>query len=385
LRTFNGDWRVVKQIDAPIDQPSLLGLGRDGASIAVSFPEGNTEVVRELLPNGATWSDPIAAPEEFIRDPVTQRPIGQILVAGGEWRYEFFDPRDQRAWTAMQAAYPNDLLSLVSFSADHRKLVLRVDSATEGPAYALVNLDTGKGDWIANEYRDLAPRDIGPKHAIAFKAADGVNLTGYLTLPQGRQAKGLPVNYRGSDGFGWDFQASGFGQWGRKMQTDPSDGVRYLAAQGTIDPARGCIAGASYGGYAALAGAALDPGVYRCAASVAGLSDLKRFVAGRRRDDGVGNERYWLRYMGPSSDLAAVSPALQVEKVKIPILLIHGKDDTTAPFEQSQIMADALRKAGKHFEFVTLKKEDHWLSQGETRLLTLQSVVACLEKNNPPN
>src|SRR5205823_14532419 len=111
----------------------------------------------------------------------------------------------------------------------------------------------------------------------------------------------LQVNYRGSDGFGWDHMAAGFGQWGRKMQTDLSDGVRYLAKQGTIDPARVCIVGASYGGYAALAGATLDAGVYRCAVAVAGLSDLKRFVQWVNDRDRAGDHiagRYWDRYMG---------------------------------------------------------------------------------------
>ena len=197
----------------------------------------------------------------------------------------------------------------------------------------------------------------------------------------------LQVNYRGSEGFGWDFQAAGFGQWGRKMQTDLSDGVRYLAGEGTIDPARVCIVGASYGGYAALAGAALDSGVYRCAASVAGPADLRKFVAwwkSRRGDQGIESKRYWLRYMGPETTLGEISPAEQAGKVQIPILLIHGKDDTVVPYEQSRIMADALARAGHPAEFVTLRSEDDWLSRGETRLQMLEAVVGFLEKNNPP-
>jgi len=198
----------------------------------------------------------------------------------------------------------------------------------------------------------------------------------------------LRVNYRGSFGYGWDFQSAGFGQWGRRMQTDLSDGVRYLSAQGTIDPKRVCIVGGSYGGYAALAGATLDPGVYRCAASLAGPADLARMIDYPKFEgssDAAAAERYWLRYMGPREGLAAISPAQQAAKATIPILLIHGKDDTVVPYEQSQIMADALRKAGKPVDFVTLNKEDHWLSQGATRLQMLQAVVAFLEKNNPPN
>ena len=171
------------------------------------------------------------------------------------------------------------------------------------------------------------------------------------------------------------------------MQTDLSDGVRYLAGQGIVDTARVCIVGASYGGYAALAGAAFDPGVYRCAASVSGPADLRHFVnwwSGREGRQGVASERYWLRYMGAFDSLGEVSPAEHADKVTIPVLLIHGKDNTVVPFEQSEMMADALRRAGRPVEFVALKGEDHWLSRGDTRLRMLQAVTTFLEKNNPP-
>src|SRR5207244_2733709 len=100
---------------------------------------------------------------------------------------------------------------------------------------------------------------------------------------------------------GWKHLSAGFGQWGRKMQTDLSDGVRYLAGQGLIDPKRVCIEGGSYGGYAALAGAVFDPDVYRCAISIAGPSDLRRMVARQKSDQGFQGaevERYWTRFMG---------------------------------------------------------------------------------------
>jgi dipeptidyl aminopeptidase/acylaminoacyl peptidase len=172
------------------------------------------------------------------------------------------------------------------------------------------------------------------------------------------------------------------------MQTDLSDGVRYLAAQGVIDPARVCIAGASYGGYAALAGATLDTGVYRCAASISGPSDLARMInwdkARETNAVGAATQRYWIRYMGPKDSLDQISPAKLADKVTIPILLVHGKDDTVVDYQQSQLMAAALRKAGKPFDFVTLKAEDHWLSRGATRQEMLKALCAFLEKNNPP-
>jgi dipeptidyl aminopeptidase/acylaminoacyl peptidase len=199
----------------------------------------------------------------------------------------------------------------------------------------------------------------------------------------------LQVNFRGSDGYGWSFLEAGFGEWGRKMQTDLSDGVRYLAGQGIIDPKRVCIVGASYGGYAALAGAALDTGVYRCAVSVAGLSDLQRFVVWSKNQNGAGAVRWWTRFMGAEAmrdpALTQISPAAHVDRVAVPVLLIHGKDDTVVPLEQSRIMADALQKAGKPVELVVQDGADHWLSRGDTRLQTLEATMAFLEKHNPPN
>jgi dipeptidyl aminopeptidase/acylaminoacyl peptidase len=201
----------------------------------------------------------------------------------------------------------------------------------------------------------------------------------------------LRPNFRGSMTT-QSFMTAGYGQWGRKMQTDLSDGVRYLAKQGTIDPARVCIVGASYGGYAALAGVTLDPGVYRCAVSVAGISDLKRMLKWEKEREYGGDHvgtRYWNRYMGVTGPddpaLDAISPIKHLDRVNVPVLLIHGKDDTVVAYEQSEIMLKALQKAGKQVELVTLKKEDHWLSRSETRLLMLKSSMDFIEASNPPN
>ena len=142
------------------------------------------------------------------------------------------------------------------------------------------------------------------------------------------------------------------------MQTDLSDGVRYLAGQGTIDAKRVCIVGASYGGYAAMAGPTLDPGVYRCAAAYAGISDMRSFAPWVRGQNGAGSQRYLIRFVGAESardpSLSEISPALHVDKVNVPILLIHGKDDTVVPLSQSRTMANALKEAGKPVDLVVL-------------------------------
>jgi dipeptidyl aminopeptidase/acylaminoacyl peptidase len=161
-------------------------------------------------------------------------------------------------------------------------------------------------------------------------------------------------------------------------------------SQGTIDPKRVCIVGGDYGGYAALAGVALQEGLYRCAVSVAGMSDPKRYVDwdSDQYEHGHRAGRLWLRYLGAKDlgdpKLTEISPLDHAASVTAPVLLIHGTDDTQVPFEQSQIMFDVLRKAGKPVELVTLKHEDHNLLAGDTRLQMLQATMAFLQKNNPP-
>jgi dipeptidyl aminopeptidase/acylaminoacyl peptidase len=420
-------WHVAQTRTAAIETPDLMGLGRDGHTILVRGLGSDLDEMREVSPDGDTISEPLpgGADGAPIRDPASHRLLGMVTLDGDQRNYHFYDHADAAQWAAIEASFPGRQVGLASASDDRQRMVLRLDSQAEGPGYALIDLASHGSQWLGAEYPGLEPADISPVQSVRFKAADGLELSGYLTLPRGRDPKNLPlvvfphggpaardtpgfdwwaqamasrgyavlqVNYRGSDGFGRRFLQAGFGEWGRKMQTDLSDGVRYLTSQGTIDPKRVCIVGASYGGYAALAGATLDPGVYRCAVDVSGPAELARFVAwgkAREGDEGVAGQRYWLRYMGVGAlndpRLAAISPADLAGKVTIPILIIHGKDDTVVPFEQSQMMADALAKAGKPYQLVVLSHEDHWLSRGDTRLQMLQATMDFLQKNNPPD
>jgi dipeptidyl aminopeptidase/acylaminoacyl peptidase len=401
----------------------LIGLGRDGVSALVVEPQGEKAALREISPAAPAWSEPFRT-EEYappIHDPASLKLIGFHALIGDEQHYDFLDPADAAACAKIQRAYKGMPVTLASWSSDRSRVVVRVDSPTEGAFYALVDFKTRHADPIGGLYQDLKTEDVSSVRPIRYQAADGLPISGYLTLPGGKPGKGLPLvvlahggpaardtpgfdwwsqalasrgyavlqaNFRGSSGFGEAFLQAGFGQWGRKMQTDLSDGVRDLVRQGLVDPKRVCIVGASYGGYAALAGVSLDPGVYRCAVSVAGPSDLRRMVAWTKGQNGVAAQRYWTRFMGASDPkdpkLDEISPALHADRVGVPILLIHGKDDTVVPLEQSQVMERALKAAGKPVESVVMPGEDHWLSRGQTRLLMLQSTVAFLEKNNPP-
>jgi len=407
-----------------IDVPELLGFGPDADTLLMQRIENGESTWRLLSLKDGTLGAPMAehkALDSPIEDGRSYRMIGGVYVDDAA-HYVFFDPVLQRRWDAIVRAFPQERLRFVSAAADFMKIAVRVDGPVDGYVYELVDMTRHAADEIGAVYAGVKlPLEV---RRITYAAGDGLQIPAYLTLPRGRPATNLALvvlphggpaardtadfdwwsqaladqgyavlrpNYRGSR-LGQSFMEAGFGQWGRKMQTDLSDGVRYLVAQGMVDPARVCIVGASYGGYAALAGVTLDPGVYRCAISVAGLSDLKRMLQWVDEDHmSRANiaQRYWDRFMGVTgpddTSLDAISPIKHFDAISVPVLLIHGKDDTVVPYEQSDLMYDALRRAKKPVNLVTLKHEDHWLSRSETRLQMLQASVDFLRANNPPD
>jgi dipeptidyl aminopeptidase/acylaminoacyl peptidase len=408
---------------AAVDIPQMIGFSATGDAIIVEFVEHGAPVWKPLLLKDNSWGEPLEHGASFGR-PIEGSYDGRIIgaVRGVEDpTYVFFDNEAQAHWNAVLRAFPGEHVRLASTSDDHTKMVVRVFGAKDGYVYALYDWYSHRATILGQVYDGVgAPAEV---RAITYAAGDGLAIPAILTLPRGVPEKPLPLvvlphggpaaadtldfnwwaqaladqgyavlqpNYRGST-LSYAHKAAGFGEWGRKMQTDLSDGVRYLAASGVIDPQRVCIVGASYGGYAALAGVTLDTGVYRCAVSVAGLSDLKRFLRATYTMAGSSNpaQRFWDRFMGLTSPsdpaLLAISPIEHVAQVSVPVLLIHGRDDTVVRYEQSQLMLNALKQAGKSVELVTLDDEDHWLSHSKTRLQMLQACVAFLKANNPPN
>jgi dipeptidyl aminopeptidase/acylaminoacyl peptidase len=423
-------WSTVALLDPPI----LMGLGRDGRSVIVSANRENSGA--EGDESGATLFEVDAAgvwtrlpfesrPTYLLYHPATRVLIGGAFERDAGVNYVFFDTTAAEAWADAASALPGRRARLVSWSSDLKAVLVETDGPTDAGSYHIVNLERRTMDTLGQAYPAVSADQVAPVRAITYAAADGLQIPAYLTTPPGVvDPRGLPLvvlahggpasrdtidfdwwsqalasrgyavlraNFRGSTGYGRSFVEAGHGEWGRKMQTDLSDGVRWLASEGIVDPARTCIVGASYGGYAALAGPTLDPGVYRCAVSVAGVSDLRRIVEaeaqqGRRRNNEA--VRYWSRFMGADGpgdrSLDARSPARLAAQADAPILLIHGRDDTVVPIEQSRLMAEALRTAGKPVEFVELDGEDHWLSRGDTRRRMLAETVRFLEQHNPP-
>ena len=344
--------------------------------------------------------------------------LGYLQGTGRTPKPVFFAPEHQAVLDKLYQAFPKLKLTIVDWTPNFSHFIVLVRGNGESGTYYIVDIENLKADQAGFERPAIFPRHVGPISTIAYKAADGLDLDGILTLPPGREAKNLPVilyphggptahveetfnwwaqafasrgyavfqpNFRGSTNRDDAFRRAGDGEWGRKMQTDISDGLAELVRQGIADPKRACIMGASYGGYAALAGVTLQQGLYRCSVAVAPVSDLNDMYWTNYRESGRSKmlRRNYQRILGDESKFDEVSPRKHAAQADAPILLIHGKDDTVVAFRQSDKMADALSLAGRPHELVVLRDEDHWLSKSETRKQMLEEAMRFVQKYNP--
>jgi dipeptidyl aminopeptidase/acylaminoacyl peptidase len=187
----------------------------------------------------------------------------------------------------------------------------------------------------------------------------------------------LQPNFRGSGGLGRDFADAGRKRWGDRMQEDVEDAVAHVVAAGWADPRKIAIFGFSYGGYAALMGAVRKPQLYRCAVAGAGPADLIKMMEYEAKE-GTDSPAYlyWAKTIGdPVADAAmlrAASPALQVAAIDIPVLVIHGSEDSIVPVEQGRLMDKALTRAGKVHEYMEIDGEGHggWDLEVERKYMT---------------
>ncbi|WP_304180111.1 S9 family peptidase [Phenylobacterium aquaticum] len=419
---WGGPTLLTRSAQAGDAEVHLAGLGRTPGTVLVRERNDQDTVVREIqVSQGGEGEVVTHGDVELLRGRLSRQLIG--WREGSNGAVHMFDPALQRRVDASRKAFPGLNVTLVSYDETFDHLVMLTDGSDDSGTYWLVDIPKKSARRIDHANPLIKPEDVGPVRMIQYKAADGLELDGALTLPPGGAAKNLPLvvlphggpivlgdgaqfdwwaqafasrgyavfqpNYRGTLGHGEAFRKAAYGELGRKMQTDVSDGVAALAAQGIIDPKRACIVGASYGGYAALAGVTLQHGLYRCAVSVAGVGDFGRMITWDSVRDGsdMRGVNFWRDLSGASAgqNLADISPVRQAARADAPILLIHGLDDTVVPIEQSKMMEKALKAAGKPVEFVTMAGEDHWLSKEPSRKAMLAAAVAFVEKHNPAN
>jgi dipeptidyl aminopeptidase/acylaminoacyl peptidase len=426
-RLFNyedGKPRLILEQVSEMGQPlRMYGLFDDGRIAAVDpHEEGKRDTLLAI-----DRKTGVATPVDGLRrtpgsdvwplgDPWTHRVIGVGWTEDLPMQ-QFFDAGLAKIQAAVQPTFESGYVNLQSWSRDRSRVLLFGERAGDAGAYYVYDVPTRKLRIIGKRYPQLtAASHLGERRSIKFRARDGTQVPAYLTLPVGVEPKKLPlvllvhggphardeftfdwwssflasrgyavlqVNFRGSTGYGYDWFNAGRGRWGDGvMQTDVEDGVDALVKTGQIDGARVCIVGASYGGYAALAGATVTPERYACAASINGVSDPEDMLKDAERGGKTTMAaEWWRKSMGSDMDqLRKVSPLRHADQVRIPILLLHGREDSVVPIEQSRSMHRKLQFAKREVQFTELGGDDHWMSSASTRTQMLQELEKFLAK-----
>ena len=330
------------------------------------------------------------------------------INAGGTERV-YWNADAKELQTRIDQALPGRTNEIYSSSQDGRRHVVASGHSTQPTQWYLMDEASNRLMWIVDNYPDLDPKALAVPVYVTFKARDGTVLYGYLTRPSHDQRRiplivlphggpaakddndfdywvqffvsrgwaALQVNFRGSSGYGDKFTEAGFKRWGLEMQDDLTDGVQYAITQGIADRHRVCIVGGSYGGYAALMGVIKTPELYRCAVSFAGVSDLPALLEERRNfiNYQIGTERLLGSAWSDRQRLKETSPINHVDKMRTPLLLVHGTQDRVVLVEQSRAMVKSLKKAGiQTFRYVELPDGDHHLSRAEDRIRFFQEL-----------
>lgn len=374
---------------------SVLGFTADGQKLYVSTPDAQG---RDAIYLYDMEKDEIG--EKVLGDDrhdVNSAVLDRGAVVAFDWRDDlprrhWLSPARRQLQDALDKALPESREIIIDASSDDR-LILVASYATNQPTtYRLFNRDTKQFSLFGDTYPALPQDLVATQQPVRFKARDGLDIPAYLTLPVGSDGRNLPFvimphggphfrdtgsfnllvqflasrgygviqpNFRGSSGYGAAFMAAGFRQWGGVMQDDVTDAAHWVVSQGYADPQRLCILGWSYGGYAALMGAIKNPDLFKCAVANAPVANMERLY----------DELAWIRTKnynrdrifgdGPAQPLVN-SPVHLADRIKVPVLLIHGDRDAQASVQHSRDMNNALLKAGKQVEYVEIKGMDHF-------------------------
>jgi len=466
--------RTLKTLDKPGDVGSWLADRSGAVRAAVVDDKGDTRVFWRPAEDAKWIEIGHYGPRGPRMEPVAFDGDGSLIVASDEGRDTFalyrFDPV-KRGPGELLAAHPTSDLDRARVVFDRRKnrivgieydaerpgeawfdddwarLAKGVDNALPGHdnvlmredgervliyshsdqdpgTYYLLDLKTTRLEPLVTRRKEVRPDAMPRREPIRYAARDGLRIPAYLTLPPGKERKGLPLvvhvhggpyvrgnhwvwdpeaaylaslgyavlqpEFRGSMSWGRKLFESGWKQWGLGMQDDLDDGVDYLVKQGVVDPSRVCIMGASYGGYAVMMGLARNPERWKCGVNLVGVTDIGLMYDVTWSDFFDSD---WMRYHmkeligDPDKDAAmlrASSPLQNAARVKAPVLMVYGGGDRRVPLVHGERMRDALQRQGTPVEWIVYGDEGHGFMLESTRFDLYRRIAAFLDANLGP-
>ncbi|HAQ18317.1 MAG TPA: S9 family peptidase [Prolixibacteraceae bacterium] len=332
----------------------------------------------------------------------------------------FLDSETGQIDAKIKAQIPNYAFQITRKSKDETKLLAYVSSDRYFGGYYLYDVNTGEFKKLADFKPWLKEENMTEMKPVSYQSRDGLTINGYLTLPLGVKPEKLPViinphggpwardswgfnpevqflanngyavlqmNFRGSTGYGRKFWESSFKQWGQTMQDDISDGVKWLVDQGIADSTKVAIYGASYGGYATLAGLTITPELYAAGVDYVGVANMFTFMNSIPPYWEPFRQMFYEQVGDPAKDslmLAQVSPVFLVDKIKAPLFVAQGANDPRVNKAESDQMVKALKDRGVDVEYMVKANEGHGFYNQENQFDFYRSMLAFLDKHLKP-
>ncbi|MBU6248644.1 MAG: prolyl oligopeptidase family serine peptidase [Xanthomonadaceae bacterium] len=379
-------------------QMTPLRISRDGSTLWSLYSDhgGPTMLVSSKLDGTGRQvlaRDDFASVADVQWDVTSGKPYAVLFQTGRPHLSYLDDSVDAQVSKALNAKFADHLVLLGGSDDSGKRMLVFAQSDRDPGSLALFDT-TGMNLQPLFQVEPWIHADrMAERRPFRFKASDGMELEGYLTLPHGSSGKHLPtvllphggpigirdnwtydtdaqflasrgyavvqVNYRGSSGRGPGFEMAGYKHFGDRIQQDLLDGLHWAIDQGYADKDRVCVYGGSFGGYSSLMQPIIAPGQYKCAIDYAGVSD---WSIGFERSDtshvSVGRA-YFAEAIGDEAAAKAISPLYQLDKFNVPVLIAHGEDDPRVPYQNATRLRDALEKAGKPYEWLSKPKEGH--------------------------
>jgi dipeptidyl aminopeptidase/acylaminoacyl peptidase len=414
----SGAWRAIgsaRLVGGSSDLPSPLGFAPDGRLFVVSRGERDTTALHSFdLARGKPDEPPllVTAGYDFQGELVATRDrlLGVRYVTDAEATH-WFDPALRAVQADIDARLPATINRIsVPLRAETAWVLVESYSDVQPPVFALYDTANKTFMQVGASHPHIEPARMGRQDMVRYKAGDGLEIPALLTLPAGGNGKNLPLvvlvhggpyvrgsvwgwnaesqflasrgyavlepAFRGSTGFGDRHFRAGWKQWGLAMQDDLADGARWAIAAGVADPKRICIAGASYGGYAALMGLVKHPALFKCGVNYVGVTDLNLLFNGHwSRLDDISD--YARKYAMPdligdpvrdAAQFEATSPLKQAARITQPLLLAYGGADRRVPLYHGKKLRDAVSKTNRQVEWVVYESEGHGWALPQNRI-----------------
>ena len=404
----NVKWRDNYNIRGFSEDPNILyvsGSSAHGTIGLFQLDVSTGQITKEIFSHETVDFD------HLVHDPATGKAVG-VAYTDDFQHVKYFEKNFRTVQKSMDHAFKGSINSIVGRARDKQLYLIYVESDTNPGHYYLYDRDTKQVHFISEVRTQIDIEQTASTIKFSIPVRDGSEIPAYLTAPKGVEANNLPTiilphggpqardtaewdfwaqfyanrgylvlkpNFRGSIGYGRAYRNKGIRQWGGLMQDDVTDATRWIIKEGMADPDRICIVGASYGGYAALMGVIMEQGLYKCAISVNGVTDLPRLKKDDKKTIG-GN--VWIKRMGlkEHSD-KSVSPYHRIEEISAPVLLMSSKDDQRVPYIMSSAMDKKLRKQKKPSKYVRIADGGHNMVTEASRLKMLQETEAFLAEH----